>query len=61
MVKNAKLLFTDTDSLCYAMSKQDDILQRYACVKDLSYFDTSDYAKDHFLHSESQQKSGSEK
>ena len=42
--KNAKLLFTDTDSLCYEVTTNDV----YADMKgDLELFDTSDYPKDH--------------
>ena len=44
----AKLLFTDTDSLCYAIETAD-------VYKDMEIFqhlfDTSDYPNDHFLHS----------
>ena len=42
--KNAKLLFTDTDSLCYEITTKNV----YADMKsDLELFDTSDYPKDH--------------
>ena len=40
----AKLLFTDTDSLCYHISTKD-------MEQDAHLFDTSDYPKDHILHS----------
>ena len=43
-----RLLFTDTDSLCYDIPT-DDIYKDMA--KDADRFDTSDYPKDHFLHS----------
>lgn len=44
----AKLLFTDTDSLCYEIETEDV----YADFKEhLDKFDTSDYPKDHPLHS----------
>ncbi|CAL1535718.1 unnamed protein product [Lymnaea stagnalis] len=45
----ARLLFTDTDSLCYEIETEDlydDLLQ------ELDRFDTSDYPKDHKLHSD---------
>ena len=41
---NAKLLFTDTDSLCYEIQTEDV----YADMKqDLDLYDTSDYPQDH--------------
>lgn len=44
----AKLLFTDTDSLCYAI-ETDDV---YKDMKNhLAFYDTSDYPTNHFLHS----------
>lgn len=46
--KNAKLMFTDTDSFCYSISTEDiykDMKER----EDL--FDTSNYPQDHFLYS----------
>ena len=48
-----RLLFTDTDSLCYDIPTEDiykDI------EKDADLFDTSDYSVDHFLHSETNKK-----
>src|SRR5690606_10018737 len=46
---NAKLLFTDTDSLMYEI-KTEDV---YEDIKnDLDKFDTSDFPKDHILFSE---------
>ena len=50
---NAKLLFTDTDSLCYEIATDDvyeDMLQ------DISLFDTSEYNKDHPLYSAANKK-----
>ena len=45
---NAKLLFTDTDSLCYELTTHD----AYADMKsDLHMYDTSDYPKDHYMYS----------
>ena len=46
--KNATLLFTDTDSLCYEITTP-DIYKDMQADKDL--FDTSDYPKDHPLYS----------
>ena len=44
----AKLLFTDTDSLCNDIPTEDT----YKDMKqDAHLFDTSNYPKDHFLHS----------
>ena len=45
---NAKLLFTDTDSLCYEI-QTDDIYQDM--LEDIELFDTSEYAQDHPLYS----------
>ena len=44
----AKLLFTDTDSLCLEVKTQ-DIYEDMA--SDVDLFDFSDYPRDHFLHS----------
>lgn len=44
-----RLLFTDTDSLCYDI-QTDDIYQDMK--NDAHLFDTSDYPKDHFLYSD---------
>jgi len=49
----AKLLFTDTDSLCYEIESEDfykDI------ISDIDLFDTSNFPKDHFLFSEENKK-----
>jgi hypothetical protein len=45
---NAKLLFTDTDSLCYEV-KTHDIYKDM--LEDAELFDTSEYAQDHLLYS----------
>ena len=46
--QNAQLCFTDTDSLLYDIKTKDI----YADMQqDSTYFDTSDYPTDHFLHS----------
>ena len=45
---NAKLLFTDTDSLCYEI-KTNDIY--HDMLEDKELFDTSEYAQDHPLYS----------
>ena len=46
---DCRLLFTDTDSLCYDILTEDI----YKDMKeDEDLFDTSDYPKEHFLHSE---------
>lgn len=42
----AKLLFTDTDSLCYHVTTE-DIYKDWSCNSD--QFDVSDYPKDHAL------------
>jgi len=48
IIQNAKLLFTDTDSLCYELTTEDV----YADMKqDLDMFDTSDYDKTHANYS----------
>ena len=49
----AKLLFTDTDSLCYEV-KTHDIYQDM--LEDAELFDTSEYAQDHPLYSLMNQK-----
>ena len=46
---NAKLLFTDTDSLCYHV-KTEDVYKDMEKQKDL--FDFSAYPKNHFLFNE---------
>ena len=48
-----RLLFTDTDSLCYDIPTEDIYKDM---EKDADLFDTSDYPKDHFLHSETNKK-----
>ena len=45
---DAKLLFTDTDSLCYEI-KTDDIYRDM--LQDIDLFDTSEYARNHPLYS----------
>ncbi|GFT46507.1 uncharacterized protein NPIL_600381 [Nephila pilipes] len=50
---NAKLLFTDTDSLCYEISTSDVYKDM---EKDLHLFDTPDYPKNHVLHNETNKK-----
>jgi hypothetical protein len=45
---NAKLLFTNTDSLCYEV-KTRDIYQDM--LEDTELFDTSEYIQDHPLYS----------
>ena len=44
----SKLLFTDPDSLCYDV-KTDDLYRDF--LQELEYFDTSEYPREHFLHS----------
>ena len=53
MRENIDLLFTDTDSLCYSIRKQDifNIMK-----ENKEYFDLSDYPKDHLLHDETNKK-----
>ena len=51
--QKAKLLFTDTDSLTYLI-ETDDVYQDMKQDQDL--YDTSDYPKDHFLHSTTNKK-----
>ena len=50
----ARLLFTDTDSLCYKVYT-DDIYRDVLQDRD-AYFDTSDYPPDHFLWSDRNKK-----
>ena len=45
---SAKLLFTDTDSLCYDINT-DDIYRNMRL--DIDLFDTSEYSREHFLFS----------
>ncbi|KAK3733350.1 hypothetical protein QZH41_003614 [Actinostola sp. cb2023] len=45
---NATLLFTDTDSLCYNIKTEDIYEDMY---EDLDLYDTSEYPRDHVLHS----------
>ena len=45
---DAKLLFTDTDSLCYEL-KTKDVVSDFARIADL--LDTSDYSREHPLYS----------
>eukprot|EP00762_Andalucia_godoyi_P006873 ANDGO_00945.mRNA.1 hypothetical protein GUITHDRAFT_175438 len=50
---NMKLLFTDTDSLCYHIKTED----AYKDIKeDETKYDCSDYPKDHFLYSATNKK-----
>ena len=49
----AKLLFTDTDSLCYEI-KTDDVYQDM--LQNIDLFDTSEYARDHPLYSPTNKK-----
>ena len=51
--QQAKLLFTDTDSLCYEITTEDIYKDMF---QDASLFDTSDYPTDHLLHSTSNKK-----
>ena len=51
--KEATLLFTDTDSLCYAINTN-DIYEDMK--KHIDLFDTSDYPAEHFLQSDSNKK-----
>ena len=51
--QKAKLLFTDTDSLTYLI-EADDVYQDMKENQDL--YDTSDYPKEHFLHSNTNKK-----
>ena len=46
---NAKLLFTDTDSLCFYEITTDNVYQDM--LEDKELFDTSEYAQDHSLYS----------
>ncbi|KAK3718086.1 hypothetical protein QZH41_015140, partial [Actinostola sp. cb2023] len=45
---NATLLVTDTDSLCYNIKTEDIYEDMY---EDLDLYDTSEYPRDHVLHS----------
>lgn len=49
----AKLLFTDTDSLCYVIQTDNIYLDM---VQNINLYDTSDYPEDHFLHSKKNKK-----
>ena len=51
--ENIDLLFTDTDSLCYSIRKQDIF---NIMLENKEYFDLSDYPKDHLLHDETNKK-----
>src|SRR5678816_4255665 len=51
--ERAKLLFTDTDSLCYHIRTEDVYSDMY---DHLDQYDTSDYPADHFLHSKTNAK-----
>jgi len=51
--QNVKLLFTDTDSLCYAINTADIYDDMYVCKDE---YDFSDYPKTHKLYSEHNRK-----
>ena len=51
--ENLSLLFTDTDSLCYHIKKE-DIYEKIQNNK--KYFDLSNYPKEHFLYDETNKK-----
>jgi len=51
---NARLLFTDTDSLCYHI-QTDDVYLDMLALRD-SWLDTSAFPKDHVLYSETNKK-----
>ena len=51
--EKAKLLFTDTDSLCYSIETNDVYKDM---EKSLHLFDTCDYPSSHFLHSNANKK-----
>jgi hypothetical protein len=51
--EKAKLLFTDTDSLCYEIETKDLYKDM---KKDKDLYDTSNYPKDHFLYSNKHKK-----
>ena len=51
--KNAKLMFTDTDSLCYELICENVYSDM---MRDLDLYDTSDYPPSHPLHSQKNKK-----
>nr|XP_042911395.1 uncharacterized protein LOC122272170 [Parasteatoda tepidariorum] len=50
---NAKLLFTDTDSLCYEIRTEDIY---HDMIENIDLYDTSDYPQNHFLYSDKNKK-----